>query len=286
MLVYWLIGIILFFSDGSDFMRKEMSARELLVSSLFLHSIYGFLSSLGITLVAGLFFGYHTSNWVLDSQVTNGTYDALQILTCEDFIGNFVPNFFQKIIEDPFLEDFDIGVNWTFYLSPAVQMVIDLIMFIIAIKFIKLPLFIAMESVPANFQLKKFKNEVRAISVSISHFHIWNNGSEYIGSLSINCASLNQFLIDQRKIRTIALNQNLRNLTIEPILPKTFNKKEITHNSKMHYGERDGDSTDVFVYRTFKTTLYRTSQILAANSVHTTISKVSPENSHVSVNHV
>ena len=79
----------------------------------------------------------------------------------------------------------------------------------------------------------------------------------------------------------------------------------------MQYGERAGDSTDVFVYRTFKTTLYRkrysklknshklflrlwklkspyrrTSQILAVNPVHPTISKVSPENSHVSVDHV
>ena len=28
-----LIGIILFFADGSDFMRKEMPIRELLISS-------------------------------------------------------------------------------------------------------------------------------------------------------------------------------------------------------------------------------------------------------------
>ena len=92
-------------------------------------------SSLGITCCSGLFFGYHTSNWLRDSSATNGTYDALEILTCEDFIGNFVPNFFQvhilismfsyiifqKIIDDPLLGDFDIGVNWTFYLAPAVQ---------------------------------------------------------------------------------------------------------------------------------------------------------------------
>ena len=28
---------------------------------------------------------------------------------------------FQKIIDDPLLEDFDFGINWTFYLAPAVQ---------------------------------------------------------------------------------------------------------------------------------------------------------------------
>lgn len=226
-----LIGIILFFHDGSDFMRKEMPIRELLVSSLFLHCVTGLLLAAGRTLSSGLFHGYHKLNMFRWGANESITYDVLSVQTCLSAFEEFkIDHIFRNDILPNHIDGSAERANrtlasladehWTFYMQPTMNFLISIIMIAVVLKFVKIPLLIAIQVVPHSFKYEAFRRQLtRLTEGTIKHVHVWNHGDMYVGSMTLLCKSLTQFLHEAAKIKKLACSYKLHTLTIQPLFP-------------------------------------------------------------------